>query len=187
MIPERCRSPRLECESRGWPQSLSQLGASRATPGLRKRDRSVHPSPSIDHALFILLAELPDARNHLIDLRARDLAIKWRHVLLAVQNDVFHLRVGLLLHGGGVQVEGCELFAERGLGMTVAAMAEHAARLVNRVAGSGLRLRGCGLGLRRQDGGGKIQAKHRTARNRQAIRKAIEKFHGSSSGSRSGS
>jgi hypothetical protein len=98
----------------------------------------VPASRSIECALFFLLAELADARNHLIDLRARDLAVKRRHILLAVQYDVLQLRVRLLLHCGGVQVDRSELLAERGLGMTVATMAEHAARLVNRFAGSSL-------------------------------------------------
>jgi len=141
-------------------------------------------SPLIGRALFLLLAELPEVGNHLIDLRARDLSIKWRHILLTVQNDVFYLRVGLLLHSGGVQVERSELLAERGLGTPVATMAEHTMRLVNRFAGSGLRFRRCGLGLGGKDSRGKIQEKHSAAGNVPRIRKSIEKSHGSSARSR---
>jgi hypothetical protein len=77
------------------------------------------------------LPQLPHISQNLPNLRLRKLTLKCRHTFLPVSNYRLEFRICLLLHFRGMQIKRSQLLAQRGLRMTIAAMAQHAVRLKN--------------------------------------------------------
>ena len=173
---------------KGWESRLpaSQRFDALSSSSLPPAARSPAGCP-ISHALFarevggtssneslpwigLLLLPLPNAGQHIIDLGARQLHPKRRHILLALGDDFLQLGICLLLYFFRMQVQCAHLLAQGSLRMPIAAMAQHAIGFVNRRPLSALRfaLPESGPGQAEQGNSGKTQiASH-----------GLERFHG---------